>query len=85
MATIRVPVDAVYSGKMIVVNYSDDWVTWSILGNYMAKKDVNGLIYVEFTTNHFTDFALGEGTCSFVINNDDTHVQPPPVQHGMCV
>jgi hypothetical protein len=37
----------------------------------MAKKDASGLIYVEFTTNHFTDFALGEGTCSLVINNNE--------------
>jgi hypothetical protein len=29
------------------------------------------VIYVEFTTNHFTDFALGESECSFVINYDD--------------
>jgi len=79
-AIIRIPVLAEIGENMDVYYSEDNWDTWEfhVLTNTVL---LSGLSYVEFTTTHFTDFAIvGVGelppeplTWSFVINNDEAY------------
>ena len=56
---------------MVSVYYSQDyWTTWNYHDEWVVSLIWTNP-YVEFTTNHFTDFAILWSTWSFVINNDD--------------
>ncbi|MCF7834423.1 Ig-like domain-containing protein, partial [Candidatus Gracilibacteria bacterium] len=79
-ATLRIPAPDADAGDTVDVYYSEDnGSSWTLHGNYTVVN-ILGEPYAEFTTNHFTDFAItlppGQGggsfTGSFVINNDAT-------------
>ena len=74
--TIRMPAPWNISGDVVSVYYStDNWSTWNLYKNTKVVM-IWWNPYVEFTTNHFTDFAVtlpawwGSVIWSFVINND---------------
>jgi len=69
-ATLRIPAPETSIGEKVNVYYSEDqWSTWSLHGNYTVTS-IGWQSYVEFTTNHFTDFAISNWVGSFTINND---------------
>ncbi|MFZ2718296.1 MAG: hypothetical protein WAZ12_00670 [Candidatus Absconditicoccaceae bacterium] len=78
VATLSIPVPGETIGNTVQVYYSEDnGVNW-YPQTTTTVTNIGGEPYVEFTTNHFTDFAVtlpeGQGggsfTGTFVINND---------------
>jgi len=69
-ATIRIPVQLINLWTNVFVKYSNDWINWYDHSTSIVV-DIWWETYVEFTTDHFTDFAIWESTWSFTINNDD--------------
>ncbi len=76
VATLSVPASGKNIGDIVQIYYSEDnGVTWypQTMGFVTSQ---NGLPYISFTTNHFTDFAVtvpsGSFTGTFIINNDVT-------------
>ena len=74
VVTIYVPVSDVDAWDLVNIYYShNNWIDWQsdTITNVIMY---NGQHYVEFTTNHFTDFTItlpsGLWSWSFVINND---------------
>ena len=60
VATLSIPLPGKAIGKKINVYYSiDNWVSW-YLEISTQVIDINGSPYIQFTTNHFGDFAITE-------------------------
>ena len=70
---VRIPVPGITIWTPLEIFYSADGNSWNTLTSTNVV-DINGDPYAEFTTTHFTYFAISWGTWSFVINNDDTSV-----------
>ncbi|AHB41806.1 hypothetical protein P148_SR1C00001G1027 [candidate division SR1 bacterium RAAC1_SR1_1] len=69
--TVRMPALGKNIDDVVDIFYSQNLSSnWSFHGT-STVIDIAGIPYVEFTTDHATYFAIGEGTGSFVINNDD--------------
>jgi len=69
--TIRMPAPGRLDGELVKVLYSENNWSTKFIQTYTYVTTIGGNPYVEFTTNHFTDFAVvGLGTGTFVINND---------------
>ena len=69
--TIRMPAPSRNFGDAVKIYYSENsGVTWNFHTDTTVIP-IHSRPYVEFTTTHFTDFAVvGGGSGSFVINDD---------------
>ena len=66
------PAPGLNNGDLVKILYSQNNWTSGAIQTYTNVTMIGGNPYVEFTTTHFTDFAVvGFGTGTFVINNDD--------------
>ena len=86
-ATIRMPAPGANIGDSVEVYYSQNGgSSWSLHGNYTVIN-IWWESYVEFTTTHFTDFAVvvdgWDFTGSFVINNDASSTSSQSVTLNM--
>ncbi|MFZ2912557.1 MAG: DUF4215 domain-containing protein, partial [Candidatus Absconditicoccaceae bacterium] len=68
---ITVPIVGYDVGSEIIINYSNDGEIWNTLGTTTVKEN-SGVKYIQFQTNHFTQFIVSKKDCSFVINQDET-------------
>jgi hypothetical protein len=65
-----VPIVDYEVGDKINISYSNDNKTFYYIGTSKVEEK-DGEKYIQFTTDHFTEFILSKTLCSFVINNDD--------------
>ncbi|MDD3263085.1 MAG: leucine-rich repeat domain-containing protein [Candidatus Absconditabacteria bacterium] len=59
-------------GSLVKVFYNENLDNSWLFHTTTPVIDINGVPYIEFTTDHATYFAIGEEIGSFVINNDDS-------------
>jgi hypothetical protein len=72
-ATLRIAAPWKNSGDKINILYSTDASTWRLHKLSATVISLNDQPYAEFTTNHFTDFAIQSTTWSFTINSDNAY------------
>ncbi|MFZ2718612.1 MAG: delta-60 repeat domain-containing protein, partial [Candidatus Absconditicoccaceae bacterium] len=70
VATLSLPVSGKTIGDPVNIYYSQNNGVSRYPQITTTVIDVGGQPYVEFTTNHFTDFAITDFAGSFTINND---------------
>ncbi|MDD3263170.1 MAG: leucine-rich repeat domain-containing protein [Candidatus Absconditabacteria bacterium] len=70
--TVRMPALGKNINDTVKIYYAQNLSDYWTFHTTATAIDINGVPYVEFTTDHATYFAIGEEIGSFVINNDDS-------------
>lgn len=77
-ATITLPINPLFASDHLPVYSSQDGIVWEFHG-LATTQYINGQTIASFETTHFTFFAVGVATGSFVINNDQSFTTGPNI------